>query len=476
MPDDRRRRWKGSRMFPRRGRTHQGAATRASTAALVSARASVVAAALVTGPLAAQTAVDTDLAREYFAEAEAVSDADGGELWGHELYGRMLFADPASRSAVANAADECGVLEEADGVWTGILPEEVGIANTSVEWCGQRWTVVVWPPPSGRYERRRLLAHELYHRIQPELGMTAANPGNAHLDTEEGRVWLRLEWRALARALGHSGEERRRAVMDALRFRDRRRRRFPEGAAEERALELNEGLAEFTGIRAAIPPNARAGWTVRQLESHDVQARRSSVVRSFAYASGPAYGLLLDDRDPGWRSRVGPDTDLGSLLMRAYGLPESAVAADEDEGRLALYDAARLRMEEAEREERRLAREARFRDRFIDGPTLSLPPGSRFGYAFDPNAVVPYADVGTVYLTARVNDEWGSLEVEEGGVLLVRRDGRVVRVVVPAPRDPAARPLAGDGWTLELADGWVLDRTDDGGWVVKRVDGTSGGA
>ena len=66
---------------------------------------------------------------------------------------------------------------------------------------------------------------------------------------------------------------------------------------------------------------------------------------------------------------------------------------------------------------------------------------------------------------------WGTLAVT-GGVLLLRNpEGRISGVVVPAPSDPAA--LAGDGWTLRLADGWTLrPGARSGYWVVsqKRAD------
>ncbi len=59
--------------------------------------------------------------------------------------------------------------------------------------------------------------HELFHRIQGGLGLSSEMPKmppgsgeNAHLDSLEGRYWMRLEWRgrALARALGASGAAR----------------------------------------------------------------------------------------------------------------------------------------------------------------------------------------------------------------------------------------------------------------------------
>lgn len=139
------------------------------------------------------------------------------------------------------------MLTTRDGVHSARLPEGVPAANTAVDWSGARWTMILWPLPDEPAERTRLLAHEMWHRVQNGLGLPASMPTNAHLDSEEGRIWLRLEWRALREALSGQGEPRRSAVADALLFRARRRSIFGAAAAEERALELNEGLAEYTG-------------------------------------------------------------------------------------------------------------------------------------------------------------------------------------------------------------------------------------
>ena len=42
-----------------------------------------------------------------------------------------------------------------------------------------------------------------------------------------------------------------------------------------------------------------------------------SFVRSFAYATGPAYGLLLDQADPGWKEKLGSGRRLDELLAGA---------------------------------------------------------------------------------------------------------------------------------------------------------------
>jgi len=43
------------------------------------------------------------------------------------------------------------------------------------------------------------------------------------------------------------------------------------------------------------------------------------------------------------------------------------------------------------------------------------------------------------------------------------------KVIVPAPRDPNVRPLAGDGWTLNLNPGWELRAAKrKGDYIVKQ--------
>ena len=62
------------------------------------------------------------------------------------------------------------------------------------------------------------------------------SPANDHLDEPEGRIWLRLEWRALGRSLTGNAEEELAAVRDAVLFRARRHELFPDGAENERRL------------------------------------------------------------------------------------------------------------------------------------------------------------------------------------------------------------------------------------------------
>src|SRR4030095_1706648 len=72
----------------------------------------------------------------------------------------------------------------------------------------------------------------------------------------------------------------------------------------------------------------------------------------------------------------------------------------------------------------------------------------RFQYSFDPHDAIPLGDLGTVYRSARVMDEWGVLIVESGGLLLRRRGGSIRGVAVPPPREVSDPPRRGEVWRL----------------------------
>lgn len=394
--------------------------------------------------------LDASAAGRYFAEARALCARDGGGLWGRSLCGPMMFADPSTRAVVASEPDVEGLLKPSGDVYTGTLPANVNIANTAVEWAGVNWMLVMSSAiPADREGRGRLLMHELWHRRQAELGFPASGAANGHLDTREGRVWLQLEWRALGSALASRGRGRRRASQDALLFRARRRALFPGAADEEREMEMHEGLAEYTGVRLSGSPDP-----VRLVIDFNLkeEARRESFVRSFAYASGPAYGLLLDEAAPGWTRRLKRTDDLAELLRESLRLKSPRGDGRGASGRARLYGGDELSASERGREEARRQVVEAYRARLVEGPVLSIPLRD-MRMSFDPGNLLPLGELGTVYPNIRVVDVWGVLDVARGGALLNKTFSAVN---VPAPSDASVRPVGGDGWTLELKEGWSL--------------------
>jgi hypothetical protein len=307
--------------------------------------------------------------------------------------------------------------------------------------------------------------HESFHRIQSDLGLPASDRANSHLATADGRIWTRLEWRALAEALLRTGTERKQSLTDALTFRARRQSQFPSAADDERLLELNEGLAEYTGYAmSGLPRAALYDRLAVQLANYEQQDNFS---RSFAYASGPAYAILLDASGVAWRKGLNVKSSLTALAAKAYAITHIDPATADS--RSLRYTPSRMIADERTREKRRLEREATLRAKFIDGPTLTIPAASAFNYSFDPNGATPLQNAGTVFESSRVTDEWGVLNVSSGSVLMRRVSGPITAVVVSAPAGDNP-PLKGDGWELQLNPGWSIRPAEKkGDWVVQRA-------
>ncbi|MCK9688658.1 hypothetical protein [Scleromatobacter humisilvae] len=422
-------------------------------------------AALATAPAAA--AVDPVRAQALFREAAQLCGQDGGALWHHSLCGPILLVDWTDNTAVANQPDPQGTLKPLGPVFAGMLPPDLVIANTPIEWEGRRWTELLWPLPDDVAHRHVTLSHELFHRAQLELGMVQRDGGNLHLDTLDGRILLQLEWHALARALtAPDAGARRDAISDALLFRHERYRLFPDARAEERALELNEGVAEYTGVRVGLPTSAeRTAYALRDLETFIMVP---TFVRSFAYATGPAWGLLLDQADPAWRDKLaaamkaGNPSGLDEMLQSALKLPEPPAASAK--AREADYDDT-LRPRELARDQARQAHLAELKARLVDGPVLRLPlAGHHASYQFNPTTLEALGAAGVVYPTMTLSADWGVLSVEQGALL--DKQMSVAAVAAGTSADRAQGP----GWHLTLNKGWsVAPGGRAGDFVVKEA-------
>jgi hypothetical protein len=382
------------------------------------------------------------------AELEEMCRADAGRLWGVSLCGPFIVVDLKTRGAWANQADPGGVLRPAGDGWIGVLPADAPVANTAVDWSGVRWTMVISLPES-EIERRVLLAHEAWHRIQPQLGLVTSNTDNAHLEDERGRYLLRLELRALRAALEARGNARWRAADEALQFRAERLRHYSTAAAEEAALDRNEGLAAYNGVKLGAAGDAHA-YAARTLERHDSNEAYS---RSYAYGSGPAYGLLLDERRVDWRASIGADAP-ADILARALRFRSSADALARAERR---HDPdGQVAVAEAKRGEAQRALIAKLRERYGTGARrLVLAIDGRM-MSFDPRRVTPVAGLGRVFGVFNARGPWGSLQATDGA--LVNADFSQATLA-----SPAADGLSGPGWTLTLAPGYRISEPDESG-------------
>ncbi|MEO7277660.1 MAG: hypothetical protein ABIW33_06525 [Sphingomicrobium sp.] len=374
--------------------------------------------------------------------------ANSRPIWRKSLCGPLLFVDPATKTAVASFNPGVAGFHREGPVWVGPLPPNIGIANTSVEIAGKRVAEILLPLPADALERRILISHESFHRIQPALGFKGAEADNGHLDERDARIYARLEVEALKAAL--TRKTWRAAAREALSYRAARMARYPQARAAEGSLIANEGIAEYTGLRVGAGVRARSV----ALQRLDGVTDRPSLIRSFGYVVGPAYGLLLDRTNQRWRTAALKGEPMPDLLANALG------GRVRQQPAMARYGGARIAAEETARDSKIQARKSELTARLVDGPTVTFAFES-MNIDFNPNTVFALGDAGNVYSQAtKIRDHWGALSAT--GELLLSPDWKFARAPGPARID--GRTVSGPGWSAELAPGYSMvpgDRPGD---------------
>ena len=195
-------------------------------------------------------------------------------------------------------------------------------------------------------------------------------------------------------------------------------------------------------------------------------------MRAFAYGTGPALGVLLDDFSPNWRDSVRITRDLGLLLARAINFRPPANLAKVARARAQEYGWEEVDRTEASRDSSRAPTMREYRARLADGPTITLRQSrDSLSWSYDPTELVGFDLSSAVYPSGNFSAEWGKLTVDHGGVL-VQNDFSRIRVGAPPTAIAAgSREIRGEGWTLALNPGWTVraDPSRAASYIVVRA-------
>ena len=410
----------------------------------------------------AQTGVTfTDTIRNYFDELRTETKK-GYKLWSTDLYGPILFVNPVTRTLYSNYPDSAGILKPDGKFYSGRLPAAINMANTAIDWNGRRWSMLLLPLPANKFDRINLLAHELFHRLQPAIGFPLFNPANNHLDEKEGRIYLRLELAALRKALTAATPSRMRLYLtDAVTFRKYRYSIYPAAAVTENELELNEGLAEYTGCILAGRSRKETLLHLNRVLTDFLST--PSFVRSFAYHTIPVYGYLLYATQKHWNKNVTPATNLVDYFIRVFNLILPGDLLKSVENSLSKYNGVTIIAEETARETKTKMLVAAYTRKFVDSSHFELR-FEQMNISFDPGNIVPVGDHGSVYPNLRVSDKWGILTVSNGALMSPNWDK--ITVTIPLKND--SNIFSGDGWTLVLNEGYAVIKDNDNYSLVKK--------
>jgi len=204
-------------------------------------------------------------------------------------------------------------------------------------------------------------------------------------------------------------------------------------------------MAEYTGVRLFTTDASR---TIEAAANGLTDGEKSSAFpRSYAYATGPAWGLLLDEFQPDWRKRIQTSTFEGLFATPA----DSRLTI---ERRASGYGSATILADERKREQERQRRLASYVKRFIEGSVLTVPLHN-MNMQMDPYDVHPWEGHGTVYEHITVSDDWGKIVADDGALI----NSTFSMLTLPATSN-----------NITLAPGWrIASDPRSGDLVVSRV-------
>jgi hypothetical protein len=401
-------------------------------------------------------------ALRYFKEIEEICNLDSGRLWGQNLYGPIMYVERGTRRIVANQADNEGLLKSKDGVYVGFYPKELILSNAPVKFGGKQFAMVPLPPEEDNYRIKSRAIHSLYHRYQENEGVSVSAFNANNMDEKEARLWIKLEWKALRKAINTKGDERALAIRDALIFRGSNRELYPKYAADEDRFETYEGLATFT--YTLLCTKSPEEFKERLFENLDRVYSMQSYARSYGFIHGALYTTLLYENGFNIKTIKTDNFDLGKAVKELYKIDLPAVCRDVAGSLAVNYDIEAINKEE---EKRNSDIELSIHNQisiFTEKPVVFLELESPY-FDFEPEDVHSLDTLGTLYNSMRVSDNWGKLTVEKGGCL-VSNNLKFLRITAKTFKADKNH-ISGDGWHLLLNNDWELVPVDQNYFVRK---------
>jgi hypothetical protein len=401
-------------------------------------------------------------ASQYFKAVETICNRDNGKLWGKNLYGPIMFVERGTHRIVANQPDNEGLLKLKDGVYNGIYPKELVLSNAPVKFGGTQFALAPLPNEEDEYRIKTRAIHSLYHRFQESKGILTSSFNATNMDEKEARLWIKLEWKALRKALNTEGEERQLAIRDALIFRGSNRELYHKYAGDETWFETYEGLATFT--YTLLCTNSPEEYKSRLFENLDRVYSMQSFARSYGFIHGALYASLLYYKGFDFQKIDADNFDLGNAVKELYNIELPLICRDVAGNLVVNYDINAINKEE----EQRLAdiKESIHKQIsiFTENPVVFLELESPY-FDFEPEDIHSLDTLGTLYNSMRVSDNWGKLTVDKGGCL-VSNNLKFLRITAKAFKADKNH-ISGEGWHLILNSDWKLIPVEQNYFVRK---------
>lgn len=369
--------------------------------------------------------------------AEILNNPESQRLWNVSLGAPVLIINPLENKMYFTAIENGNVSPLKAEEWNNKIP----LANSFFDYAGKRYVTIIYAALMNApcEQRINLLSHEIFHTYQKSLGIENLCSVNHHMDEVQGRTLLQMEMKALQQALsGDSG-----SLRDALYIRTYRQSIYPDN--NEDLYELNEGLAEYTGVKISMKD---AREYIKSRLNYDIS---KGYTNAFGYFTGSAYATLLDTIYPKWRY----DKDLakGLIYLIKKEKPEYRITIEKKElDKLFAKYQYTLRLEKEKEELISFGDMEKFRKLLKPATSKLCLPNQGISFTYNPNDRVITLDDAVLLRNITIRGDWGQLTVKSG---VIRTNSWSAFYLLP-PATISSEVVSGEEYEIKLNPGWKV--------------------
>lgn len=369
--------------------------------------------------------------------AEVLNKPESKQLWNISLNAPILLIDHLKNKMNVTAIDSGKIQPLKEEEWDNKVP----LANSIFDYKGGKYVTIIQAAlmNTSCEGRINLLSHEIFHLHQNELGIKNTISVNYHMDEVQGRALLQIEMKALQHALEHDTV----GLYDALYIRAYRQSLNPSN--NEDLYELNEGLAEYTGVKLSTTNMTEY---VKNRLNYNI---KRGYTNAFGYLTGSAYATLLDDLYPQWKKDK--DLNRGMIFLLKKVMPKYEVPIDEPELKRILdkynYDLLLTN----EKEEERSFGDITLYENLLKPETSKICiTNNRINFTYNPQDRVIALSSAILLRNMTLTTEWGQVNAKSG---IVRLNDWTAFYLLP-PKEISSNVIKGDEYEIELNRGWKI--------------------
>lgn len=403
------------------------------------------------------------------SKTKKLLDTDNGKLWNENLWNDNILVLDENETIYTLNKNVSNTNKDSILYYKKIPEKTILHSNTNQQFENEKWAIVqnydITPSDSCQTP-----IHELFHLFHSKQINIAGNIVE-YLDDYRARILLRSEFEALRnciKSIQKNNEiEATIFLSDAIYFRTQRENLFKKQNHYALELETLEGLASYTGFKLSAHKDLYR-MAILELNGRE---NPTGLNRSFAYATGLAYGLIFDHFSIQWRTDLKHIYSFSDIYKKQKVVTQiKGKNIEEIKKRNKYY---LIEEEEITRKIKTDSISVFYKNMFVNQPILFVKRDTAdktYYMSFDMNSTFTLGKKGIVYSEISSSSTnplvfgnfktTGETSIGKTGILIT---SNFDKLTFPKPINVKDNIITGENYIIELNKGWAVKQIDKKG-------------